>query len=150
MRNPLSAIVQSADGILAALSEVVDDEKHTVKEGPLTLTKDSVEAAIDAVTTIQLCASHQKRIVDDILTLSKLDSNLLKIAPDVVNPIDLVHRVKKMYEAELRNAEIETTINIDKESFERLEIEEVVLDPSRLLQVCFVSLQSKEPCFSAY
>lgn len=94
-----------------------------------------MDAAIDNVTTIQLCASHQKRIVDDILTLSKLDSNLLKIAPDVVKPIELVHKVVKMYEAELHNAEIETEIIIDHKSFDELGIEEVVLDPSRLLQV---------------
>lgn len=105
------------------------------------MSKESVELALDNVTTIQLCASHQKRIVDDILTLSKLDSTLLKIAPDVVKPIELISRAVKMYEAELRNADITTKITIDHDSFSDLHVDEVVLDPSRLLQVCSNALR---------
>ncbi|KAK5083305.1 hypothetical protein LTR16_008283, partial [Cryomyces antarcticus] len=79
MRNPLSAIIQSADGIIAAL----------------TTPGDVRELIADAVQTIILCAQHQKRIVDDVLTLSKLDSNLLVITPDQVKPIELVQKALK-------------------------------------------------------
>ena len=41
----------------------------------------------------QSCCSHQKRIVDDILTLSKLDSKLVTIAPAPVRFDDMLQEV---------------------------------------------------------
>jgi len=46
-------------------------------------------AVVDATQTIVLCPQHQKRIVDDILTFSKFNSNLLLISPDPVQPVAL-------------------------------------------------------------
>jgi hypothetical protein len=64
-----------------------------------------LDSSIDAAQTIALCAQHQvsipflrsvtltnqdcnqKRIVDDILTLSKLDSALLMVTPVAVQPV---------------------------------------------------------------
>ncbi|KAL2349685.1 histidine kinase, partial [Cryomyces antarcticus] len=118
MRNPLSAIIQSADGIIAAL----------------TTPGDVRELIADAVQTIILCAQHQKRIVDDVLTLSKLDSNLLVITPDQVKPIELVQKALKMYEAELDSTKVQARLSID-ESYTELSIDTVPVDSSRLLQV---------------
>lgn len=66
MRNPLSAILQSADGILTAMGS--EAGSISLVDQP-TLSTDLVETVVDAAQTIVLCASHQKRIVDDILTL---------------------------------------------------------------------------------
>jgi signal transduction histidine kinase len=57
MRNPLSAIVQCADGIASALSELIANENLD----PIASIKESILAA----ETIQLCAQHQKSIVDE-------------------------------------------------------------------------------------
>jgi signal transduction histidine kinase len=57
MRNPLSAIVQCADGIASALSELLTNENLD----PMPSIKESILAA----ETIQLCAQHQKSIVDE-------------------------------------------------------------------------------------
>lgn len=89
---------------------------------------------IDSAQTILLCAQHQKRIVDDILTLSKLDSNLLLIAPDRVRPTTLVERAISMYDAELADAGIGTSFTVH-DSYHELDIDQVLLDPARLLQV---------------
>ena len=65
----------------------------------LTVTMQTPEVAediVDAAQTIILCAQHQKRIVDDILTLSKLDASLLVIAPDKVQPEVLINKALKM------------------------------------------------------
>lgn len=92
------------------------------------------ESTIDAARTIILCASHQKRIVDDVLILSKLDSNLLVVSPDRCRPPDLVQKALKMYESELARAGIQVSLKI-RQSYTDLEIEAVLLDESRILQV---------------
>jgi signal transduction histidine kinase len=57
MRNPLSAIVQCADGIVTALSELIADKNLDPTA--------SIMESILAAETIQLCAQHQKSIVDE-------------------------------------------------------------------------------------
>lgn len=130
MRNPLSAILQSADSIVSSL-QVTDS---TSSNQDRTLAAHLVDDLVDAAHTIILCAQHQKRIVDDILTLSKLDASLLEIAPDKVQPPQLVEKALKMYEAEISRANIQTRLVIEP-TYAELGVEWVVLDPSRLLQV---------------
>ncbi|KAK0747764.1 hypothetical protein B0T21DRAFT_379752 [Apiosordaria backusii] len=132
MRNPLSAILQCADEISSSLNEFKHGEgpvEHTLGE-----LKVLVESCVEAANTISLCASHQKRIVDDILTLSKLDSNLLLVTPVDVQPIMVVQDVLRMFEAELQSNDIIGEFIIE-DSYRDLEIDWVKLDPSRLRQV---------------
>ena len=75
-----------------------------------------------------------KAPVDDILTLSKLDSNLLVISPTQVRPLDLVDNAIKMFEAELSSAQIEASISIHP-SYEKLSVDTVLLDESRTMQI---------------
>jgi hypothetical protein len=70
--SSLSAILQCADEISTTLSNFKATGSHTIAD---TIVTDS----IDAAQTIALCAQHQKRIVDDVLTLSKLDSAMLMV-----------------------------------------------------------------------
>lgn len=149
MRNPLSAIIQCADAVIGCLTkaqELVDTRfaQHDKSvSNPLTpgtstgfyqeadqLLKDS----IDNAETIIACAQHQKRIVDDILTMSKLDSNLLSITPITVNPIHIAQEAYKMFEVEARRVDIDLTMVVDR-SYTELNIEFLDLDPSRLKQV---------------
>jgi signal transduction histidine kinase len=59
MRNPLSAILQCADGIATSLSEIMEGLEITPK------VSDSLKESISSAETIQLCAQHQKSIVDE-------------------------------------------------------------------------------------
>ncbi|KAF7546609.1 hypothetical protein G7Z17_g8314 [Cylindrodendrum hubeiense] len=127
MRNPLSAILQCADQIANNISAF---ECHDDREEVETL----LDNCLDAANTINLCASHQKRIVDDILTLSKLDSNLLAVTPVDEQPVRVVQRALKMFEAELVAHDIEFDFQVD-ESFEKHGIKWARLDPSRLRQI---------------
>jgi CheY-like chemotaxis protein len=77
---------------------------------------------------------HQKRIIDDILTLSRLDSNLLLVSPEPSQPILLVRSALKMFEAELKRASTSLTF-IEESSLDLLDVEWTLLDPSRVLQV---------------
>ncbi|KAM0277436.1 hypothetical protein ACHAQH_005800 [Verticillium albo-atrum] len=126
MRNPLSAILQCADDILSTL-----DPHHA--QGMLP-SKEDVEACMDAAQTISLCVQHQKSIVDDILTVSKLDSNLLVITPISTQPVEVVKRAIKMFDPELQAKQIEIICNVDA-SFKNENIDWMMLDPSRVLQI---------------
>jgi PAS domain S-box-containing protein len=125
MRNPLSAI-----------SICADDIRDTLTHHAFSRRADQQVAAdcIEAAKTIGLCVQHQKAIVDDILTVSKLDSNLLRITPVPVQPVDVVQRAMSMFRAEMQSKKIESKF-VAHEQFEELGIDWVLLDPSRLLQI---------------
>lgn len=129
MRNPLSAILQCADEISTTLTEF-----RVKGSSPQKVVDELMDNSVDAAQTIALCAQHQKRIVDDILTLSKLDSALLLVTPTDVMPITVAQRALKMFDGEVHKADIHLDFKVD-ESLERLHVEWVKLDPSRLLQV---------------
>ncbi|PVH76512.1 hypothetical protein DL98DRAFT_592105 [Cadophora sp. DSE1049] len=143
MRNPLSALIGCADEILASLNEVRSSlrgsEATKLSAMPSTSPETSkalhlIDEAIEAADTIIYCAMHQKRIIDDILTLSRLDSNLLHVSPEPSQPLQLVQGALKMFEAELKRAN--TTLEfITEDSLERLQAQWTLLDPSRVLQV---------------
>ncbi|KAK1758611.1 hypothetical protein QBC47DRAFT_375225 [Echria macrotheca] len=148
MRNPLSAIIHCADAITATLTrvqELVNGDPHLAVPGRNGLdghhgddaqaeVHELVENSIDSAETIVGCAQHQKRIVDDILTMSKLDSKLLAITPITVNPIQMVQEALKMFEVEARRVDIALGMVVDQ-SYRDLDIRYLDFDPSRLKQV---------------
>ena len=98
MRNPLSAILQCSDEISTTLTELKNTGRLDVEQA------ETIESNIDAAQTITLCAvSHltsnlklqtayirstsntKSVIVDDVLTLSKLDSAMLLVTPLTVS-----------------------------------------------------------------
>lgn len=124
MRNPLSAILICSDDIRDTLTQ------HEFRQGDQRVIADCVEAA----NNIALCVQHQKSIVDDILTVSKLDSNLLLITPVPAQPLAVVQRAMNMFKPEVQAKNIDFTFHPDQ-SVEDLKIDWVLLDPSRLLQI---------------
>ncbi|PSR88580.1 putative histidine kinase group protein [Coniella lustricola] len=149
MRNPLSAIIHCADAVIASLSKALDIAQPTkslnrqsssmvnggmiggnVRPEDHVLMENSVENA----ETIIACAQHQKRIVDDILTMSKLDSKLLAVTPITVDPIQISQEALKMFEVEARRVDIDLQMKVDQ-SYEELGLDYLDLDPSRLKQV---------------
>ncbi|KAK6612424.1 hsp90-like protein [Botrytis cinerea] len=136
MRNPLSAILQCSDEITSALTApALKGLKSNARnmEAPQEISE-LIESSIDAAQTIALCAQHQKRIVDDILTLSKLDSALLVVAPVSTQPISVARRAIKMFEGDMEKHDISIEFQI-QDSYTDLNINWAKLDPSRLLQV---------------
>lgn len=124
MRNPLSAILICSDDIRDTLTQ------HEFRPADQGVIADCIEAA----NNIALCVQHQKSIVDDILTVSKLDSNLLLITPVPAQPLAVVQRAMNMFKPEVQAKDIDFTFHPDS-SFEDLDIDWVLLDPSRLLQI---------------
>lgn len=126
MRNPLSAILQCADDIALTL---VGSRKKGVSP-----TRETIESCVESAQTISLCVQHQKAIVDDILTISKLDSNLLIITPVPSQPKQILSRALKMFESELQAKQIEAKLDMHP-SYLESKVDWVQLDPSRVLQV---------------
>ncbi|KAK7730806.1 hypothetical protein SLS57_001640 [Botryosphaeria dothidea] len=139
MRNPLSAIMISADDIISSLKDLDRDSKEF---------ESTIESSIDAAHTVLHCAQHQKRIVDDILTISKLDSGLFSINPVEVQPVALINDLCKMFAGEYNAAGI-TQTTIIRDSFKRLGIDWVLLDSSRLTQI-LINLVTNSIKFTQY
>lgn len=121
----MSAVVQCADLIVASLAGL-DAHDPTIQR--------TIASTIDAAQTIISCTQHQKRIVDDILTLSKLDANLLAITPVSCDPRKVACEALKMFEAESAKSDIELSFVVDA-SLGELQVKWVLIDPRRLLQV---------------
>jgi len=125
VRNPLSAILISAEEIRDSLEKIAPTR---------TLSREVLASNLDAAGVIVQCALHQKRIIDDILIMSKLDSNLLMITPVAVQPTKIVQDALNMLASEARSACIEMKLDIE-DSYRDLGVDWVLLDPSRLTQV---------------
>ncbi|GKU21771.1 unnamed protein product [Fusarium langsethiae] len=139
MRNPLSAILQCADDITSAMEDA--------RSSGVPASREILDSCLDASQTIALCVQHQKSIVDDILTVSKLDSNLLLITPVVCQPQAIVERVVKMFESEMVAKDISLEIQIPQE-FNDLAVDWVAMDPSRVLQI-LINLMTNAIKFTA-
>lgn len=140
LRNPLSAITQLADGIARSLENGHDDDLNSWRQ----IARESAEAA----NTILACASHQKRIIDDVLVLSRLDSQLLSITPTATQPSHVVESTIKMFEgiSALNNIEISARRGAD--SRELLGLDCIFVDASRLMQI-LINLISNSIKFTA-
>ncbi|EAT80263.2 hypothetical protein SNOG_12450 [Parastagonospora nodorum SN15] len=127
MRNPLSAITQCADSVILSY----EDAKLTMdNQSFIEIIKLNAEAA----ESILLCAAHQRRIIDDILTLGKLDSELLTICPLAFYPFDLLDHAAQMFKTEFEVQDIDAKRSVDETS--PLTVTSTVLgDSSRLMQI---------------
>ncbi|KAK5085371.1 hypothetical protein LTR05_004655 [Lithohypha guttulata] len=142
IRNPLSALLTCAESICQSLSQI--DPQRGPSNGALSVAKGMFTAKakneaiyndiLEAANTIIWCSNHQKQIVDDVLTLSKLDSELLVVSPVPVKLTDLMRSALKIFEPELRMSEIGLEM-LDHESVALNGINWILLDPNRFLQI---------------
>jgi len=141
MRNPLSAVIQCADSsidginqIWKLISQILPDKLNE----SLRKIQEEIGTCLDALQTILSCSLHQKRVIDDILTLSKLDSKLLLITPIRVKPAAVVAEAVKMFEIECLNENIKLDFFEDP-SLSSTGADWVMMDPSRVRQVRMVT-----------
>lgn len=128
MRNPLSAITQCADSIILSL---YDAEGKTDSESLIDIIKLNVEAA----ESILFCAAHQRRIIDDVLTLGKLDSKLLTISPIAFHPHSVVADALQMFKADFESSSIEVQTIFDGGEALSARFLTVYADVARLMQI---------------
>lgn len=111
------------------------------------LKRTDVDSHIENSEIITTCINHQRRIIDDVLCLSKLDSGLLVVAPCEIQPKTLIEQSLRMFAAETEQSEIELRCLID-DSYKEEKIDWVMLDPSRVLQVFLNLVSSPKECRS--
>lgn len=133
MRNPLSAIMHCADEI----SKSLDECRSSYKDIPDYCVNELTEN-VNAAQIIMQCVNHQKRIIDDVLTLSRLDSMLLSITPTSTEPEKLINTIIGLFEAELKSNRI-TYHTFPDASLTQLHIANLYMDPSRVTQI-FINL----------
>ncbi|KAL1852359.1 hypothetical protein Daus18300_012254 [Diaporthe australafricana] len=129
MRNPLSALCQCADEIIGSIAAYRKSEPDIAER----LSK-MLDTCFEAANTISLCSNHQKRIVDDVLTLSRLDSRMVEVTPTIVSPAEVIQTSLKMFDTELASNNIKAEFRIDQ-SYRDMGIELAKLDPARLQQI---------------
>ena len=93
-----------------------------------------LEEIVDSAQTIVSLTAHQHRIVDDILTISKLESGMLPLALVAADTSKIMRDTVKMFEAELEACKIELALDYDP-SFDKLHARHVYCDPSRIRQI---------------
>ena len=118
----------SADSITKS---IVETKERKITEDRLW---SALESNIDSANTIIKCANHQKRIVDDVLTLSKLQYMMLAITPQPTKLPELVNSTLKMFESELQEKKITATA-FSESPTEANNADWVSCDPSRLTQI---------------
>ncbi|KAF7596988.1 hypothetical protein BBP40_011354 [Aspergillus hancockii] len=120
VRNPLSAILHCTEDIL----EAVQQENQEI----------SFPAIAQAAETISLCVAHQKKIVDDVLTFSKLDAEMLTLSPRLGQPRRHFATSMTMFRPEMRKHEIDFEYKLDN-SYADCGVEWVIADLDRMSQV---------------
>jgi CheY-like chemotaxis protein len=99
---------------------------------------EAVRNNVDAAKTILMCANHQKRIVNDVLSFSKLEYMMLSVTPHPVQPAALVDRTCRMFESDLQAHKINLSI-VAEPSLDANNIDWIMCDPSRIAQI-FINL----------
>ncbi|OTB03175.1 hypothetical protein M426DRAFT_321970 [Hypoxylon sp. CI-4A] len=142
IRNPLSAVLHCSEEIIDSVKrssntlQWVFDEKLAPDSSLSSrdYLRKQISSALDAAHTIVYCVQHQKQIVDDVLTVSKLDSDLLVVSPVPVQPMALVRSSLKIFKTELKMTDIKLAVAEDDSLF-KLGLDWVLLDPNRFLQI---------------
>ncbi|KAJ1325718.1 two-component system, NarL family, sensor histidine kinase EvgS [Microdochium nivale] len=142
IRNPLSAVLHRGEEVAEAManaSAVLDVAQSFAKIAPQwemskTALKAHIASAHEAANTVLYCVQHQKQIVDDVLTMSKLDSSLLEVSPIPVQPTEFIQTSLKIFERELKMTDIKLILAED-ESLQQHALDWILLDPNRYLQI---------------
>lgn len=147
----MSAVFQCADDIASlAIAARADESRYSEDE------LDVYDSILESAQTILLCSAHSKRLVDDvrqslyefnvtfhtnilqILTVSKLDSSLLAMTAVVINPIEIGHKVTRMFKAEATASDINLTCTVER-SLVDVGANYFHGDPTRITQ-CLINL----------
>lgn len=128
IRNPLHAILQLADET-SSLLEGVEPEKLPGAKVPL-----NIPGCLENIHTIMYCGHHQKQILDDVLTLSKLNSDMLTLSLTEVMPTSVVSKVLKFFDSDIRLSNIDVTLNLAGLT-PGSQYPNVLMDSGRVLQI---------------
>lgn len=127
IRNPLSAVLHCAEEILEIIEPRIEKKDFDLEEPDISGLAESAE-------TIKLCVAHQKNIVDDILSYSKLDATMLSLCPRSVQPKRQIGDSLRMFQPEIKRQRMQLEYVVDT-SFDELHIDWVKADLVRVSQI---------------
>ncbi|KAK5673941.1 hypothetical protein LTS10_013286 [Elasticomyces elasticus] len=132
IRNPLSAVLHCSEDI----EEAVTDKSNV-----------DIAAIKEAIETINLCISHQGRLLDDVLCFSKLDASMLTLTPKPCQPSRQLANLMKMFQPQFRKQCMDFEYQVDR-SYPDYDISWVQADLARIGQV-LINLVSNGIKFTA-
>lgn len=83
---------------------------------------------------ISHCTVHMSRLIDDTLTLSKLDNHFLVITPVPCRPVEFIKETMSVFKGETQSKDIVLKVDF-LPSFKAFDIDYVLTDPSRINQL---------------
>ncbi len=107
IRNPIQGVVGNCDVIMGTIRDLERIAQPKQETKPL------IDSLRICTTAVQVCAKYQKVITDDVLTLSKLEFQQVKLNTEPFSIRKLVVDVLKMFEAEITNKKLGYKWNID-------------------------------------
>eukprot|EP01114_Cavostelium_apophysatum_P006610 TRINITY_DN17_c0_g1_i5.p1 TRINITY_DN17_c0_g1~~TRINITY_DN17_c0_g1_i5.p1 ORF type:complete len:729 (+),score=167.56 TRINITY_DN17_c0_g1_i5:1574-3760(+) len=121
MRNPLNGIY----GGVALLQDQLEAITSSYEDKALT---EMVDKAMSHLESINSCAQQQKVIVDDVLDLSKLQSNRIELNPFAFSMRTLITTIFQMLSPQIISSNLDVNLNM-KDDFR------VVADAHRVCQI---------------
>ncbi|KAK5732280.1 hypothetical protein LTS12_027148, partial [Elasticomyces elasticus] len=118
------------------ISEAISDTDHV-----------DIPAIKEAFDTINLCLQHQRNIVDDVLSYSKLDASMLSLVPRPSHPREELANTLKMFQPEFKKQKLNFDLKVDI-SYAEYKVDWVMADMARVGQV-LVNLISNAIKFTA-
>ena len=149
LRNPLSAIILSADSSAERLEELVRAGAGSPPVGrvtpalptasssslvPAARFQTEVEDTLQDLKIISHCCVHMTRLIDDVLTLSKLDNQFLIITPVPSRPVEFIRETLQIFKGEMQSKSIISEFTTSR-AFVDLRVDYVLTDPSRVNQL---------------
>jgi signal transduction histidine kinase/CheY-like chemotaxis protein len=136
LRNPLGAICLAGDEIVGCVMKVLDvyRDPDTVPDSIRQFLNNMIENG----RTVVQCAKHLKRIVDDVLTASKIDSRLIEVCPVPTDPQQEILSCIKIFEGDAFDANVDIVFKTTQR-FDMNERHLYMFDPTRFIQV-FINL----------
>ncbi|KAF8602905.1 hypothetical protein BDV93DRAFT_557089 [Ceratobasidium sp. AG-I] len=138
LRQPVSAILQNAEVVRANMKTFRDDLARCHNIGinyyPTEETLEELEDDLQAMDSITQCGLSQARIANDILSLSKIQLNVLSILPTAFDVKHEVQQILLVFKNELSSKNISLGITFGK-GVETLGLGNVLTDRSRFTQI---------------
>jgi predicted ATPase/signal transduction histidine kinase/CheY-like chemotaxis protein len=107
IRNPLNGIYGNLE-LMKTSVETIDHKTNEDSKADQEIVE-HFRHLHDGINAIESCVKHQKVITDDVLTLSRLESNLFKLNIAPFRPNKVIQSVIQMYEREIKDKNLVLT-----------------------------------------
>ncbi|KAL1413038.1 hypothetical protein Q8F55_000787 [Vanrija albida] len=138
IRNPISSLMQCSSLVKTNLTALQDELKRSSEGNSVFKPTPQLLATIDddleALESIYQCALTQERISNDVLSLGKIQLDMLQMFDVETTVVKEAQKAVSVFQNEARMKRIDLSMELG-EAFEKMGIDVVLTDPVRLGQV---------------